>query len=129
MSETTATRTVKLLTLALAAAAWGVAAWLLSRTSVPSLDVGGFDQHRWFSDGALRRATHYSRGEQLLWVVGTLASIVALAVLSWRLPPSIRGMGLGRLGTSIVAGMVLLVTLWFVSLPVGLASLWWDHHW
>jgi STE24 endopeptidase len=38
-------------------------------------------------------------------------------------------MGLGRIGSAIIAGMVLLVTLWFVSLPFGLASLWWDHHW
>ena len=25
--------------------------------------------------------------------------------------------------------MVLLVTLWFVALPFGLAALWWQHHW
>ncbi len=25
--------------------------------------------------------------------------------------------------------MVVLVTLWFVSLPFGLAELWWQHHW
>jgi STE24 endopeptidase len=55
-------------------------------------------------------------------------SLCALGVLVWRLPRSIRGMGLGRIGSAIVAGVVLLVTLWFVGLPFGLAQLWWDHH-
>ena len=38
-------------------------------------------------------------------------------------------MGLGRISSAVVAGMVLLVTLWFVSLPFSLADLWWQHHW
>ena len=42
---------------------------------------------------------------------------------------AVRGMGLGRIGSAIVAGMVLLVTLWFVALPFSLADLWWQHHW
>ena len=35
----------------------------------------------------------------------------------------------GAIGSAIVAGMVLLVTLWFVSLPFSFADLWWQHHW
>ena len=116
------------LLLALAVGVWCVAAWLLARTSVPSLHLSGLDEHRLFSDAALRRATRYGRGSQLLWLTSTLASLAALAVLAWRLPPSIRAMGLGRIGASIVAGTVVLVALWFVALPFGLASLWWDHH-
>ncbi len=116
------------MTLAVAAAAWGVGAWLLTRTSVPSLHLSGLDEHRFFSDRALRRSEHYSLGAQLLWLGGTLASLGALFVLAWRLPRSVRAMGIGRIGSAIVAGMVILVTLWFVALPFGLASLWWDHH-
>ncbi len=115
-------------TLVVAAATWGVGAWLLWRTSVPSLHLSGLDEHRLFSARALRRSEHYSLGAQLLWLGGTLASLAALVVLAWRLPRSIGGMGIGRIGSSIVAGMVILVTLWFVALPFGLASLWWDHH-
>ncbi|MGH3001623.1 MAG: M48 family metalloprotease [Gaiellaceae bacterium] len=129
MSERTAIRMGQVLTLAVVAAAWGVAAWLLTRTSVPSLHLAGFDQHRFFDDRALRRSARYSHGEQALWAAGTAASLAALAVLAWRLPRSIRGMGLGRIGSAIVAGMVLLVTLWAVSLPFGLAGLWWQHRW
>ena len=38
-------------------------------------------------------------------------------------------MALGRIGSAVIVGMVLLVTLWFVALPFGLAGLWWQHHW
>ncbi|HEX6762086.1 MAG TPA: M48 family metalloprotease [Gaiellaceae bacterium] len=128
----TATRTTrrshKALAFAAGAVAWAVCAWLLARTSVPSLHLSGVDQHTLFSGAALRRSARYSRGVDLLWLAGTLASLAALVVLVWRLPPSIRGMGLGRIAAAIVAGMVILVTLWFVALPFGLASLWWDHH-
>ncbi len=108
---------------------WCGAAFLLWRTSVPSLQLAGFDQHRYFSAHALARARSYSRGEEALWLAGTAAALVALGVLAWRLPRSIREIGLGSISSAIVAGMVLLVTLWFVSLPFSLADLWWQHHW
>jgi STE24 endopeptidase len=132
MSEMTATRMAKrshktLLAVA-AAGAWVVCAWLLTRTSVPSLHLSGLDEHRLFSEQAIDRSGSYARGTDLLWLGGTLASLAALAVLVWRLPRSIRGMGLGRIGSAIVAGVVLIVTLWFVGLPFSLAQLWWDHH-
>jgi STE24 endopeptidase len=129
MSEMTATRMAKALTLAVAAAAWVVCAWLLTRTSVPALDLGGLDQHRFFSERALERGRSYSRGAQALWLASTLVTIGTLVVLARVLPRSVRGMGLGRIGSAVIVAMVLLVTLWFVSLPLGLASLWWQHHW
>src|SRR4051794_41501212 len=129
MSEMTATRISKALTLAVSGAAWVLCAWLLTRTSVPGLHLGGLDQHRFFSEHALERGRSYSRGTQVLWLGSTAATIAALIVLAGLLPRSVRGMGLGRIGSAVIVGMVLLVTLWFVSLPFGLASLWWQHHW
>lgn len=117
------------MTLAAAAALWALGAWWLSRTSVPRLDLGGLDQTRYFSPRALERARDYSRGAQTLWVAGTASTLAALAVLARRLPPAVRGMGLGPVGSAVVVAMVLLVTVWFVSLPVGLARLWWQHRW
>ncbi len=38
-------------------------------------------------------------------------------------------MGLGRIGSAVIVGMVLLCTIWAVSLPFGLLDLWWQHHW
>ena len=61
---------------------------------------------------------------------GTAATLVALVVLAWRLAEvDSRRSGSAAIGSAIVAGMVLLVTLWFVSLPFSLADLWWQHHW
>ena len=117
------------MTLAVAAVVWCACAWLLSRTTVPSLSLGGFDEHRYFTPAALRRAARYSRGEQLLWLTGTAATVVALLVLAKRLPRSVPAMGLGRISSAVVVGMVLLVTLWVVGLPFSLAGLWWQHHW
>jgi len=116
-------------TLAVGAVVWCACAWLLARTTVPSLSLSGFDAHRYFTSATLRRAARYSRGEQVLWLAGTVATLVALLVLANRLPRTVRGMGLGRIASAIVVGMVLLVTLWFVGLPFSLTGLWWQHHW
>jgi STE24 endopeptidase len=129
MSETTAARMVKGGKLAVAVALWLVCAYFLSRTIVPSLHLSGLDEHRFFSASELRRAAHFSRGEQGLFVLATLAKLGALAVLVWRLPPTVRAIGLGRIATAVVVAMVALTTLWFTALPFGLADLWWQHHW
>jgi STE24 endopeptidase len=120
------TRTV---TLAVGVVVWCACAWLLARTSVPSLSLGRFDEHHYFTDAAIRRAARYSHGEQVLWLAGTAATLIALVALAIRLPRTVAGIGLGRIGSAIVVGMVLLVTLWFVGLPFSLADLWWQHHW
>ena len=64
-----------------------------------------------------------------MWLGGTLATLAALGVLAWRLPRTVQGLGLGRIGSAIVVGMVLLTALWAVGLPFGLFDLWWQHHW
>ena len=129
MSEMTATRIGKGATLAAAAVVWLVCAWLLFRTSVPSLHLSGFDEHRFFSAHLLARARSYTRGEDVIYALGTIAELIALGVLCVLLPKSIRQVGLGRISSAIVGGMVILVTLWFVDLPFSLFDLWWQHHW
>jgi STE24 endopeptidase len=129
MSETTAMRMGRGATLAAAAVVWCACAWLLARTSVPSLHLSGLDANRYFSARELARTRSYTRGEDALYAGGVGAQLVALVVLALRLPRSVRVMGIGRISSAIVAGMVLLVTLWFVALPFSLADLWWQHHW
>jgi STE24 endopeptidase len=129
MSEKTATRMMTTGTLAVGAVVWCAGAWLLARTTVPSLSLGGLDSHRYFTQAALRRSARYSRGEQVLWLAGTASTLVALVVLAHRLPRTVRAIGLGRIGSAVIVGMVLLVTLWFVGLPFSLADLWWQHRW
>ncbi|MCW2964211.1 MAG: peptidase Ste24p [Actinomycetia bacterium] len=96
---------------------------------MPSLDVSGLDVHRYFSQRSLDRAASYTRGVQLLWLLSTAATLAALVVLARLLPQRARSIGLGRIGSAVVLGMVLIVALWFVGLPFSFAELWWQHHW
>jgi STE24 endopeptidase len=114
--------------LVLGVAGWIVAAVFLWRTSVPSLRLGGLDVHRYFSPELLARAHDYGNGERVLWLLATFATLVTLAILVWRLPRSARGLGLGRVGSAIVLGMVAVSALWLVQLPFSIAGLWWQHH-
>jgi STE24 endopeptidase len=123
----TATRIGRLATLVVFLAGWLVAAVFLWRTSVPSsLDVGGLDVHRFFSAHELSRAASYQRFVNALWMLHLVAQVVALAVLAWRAPRFVRTMGLGRVVAGVIVAMLVLVTLWFVSLPFGFAQQWWD---
>jgi STE24 endopeptidase len=114
--------------LVLALAAWILAAVLLWRTSVPSLHLGGLDTSGYFSRRLVARAHRYGNGARLLWLLSTIATLAALAVLIWRLPRSARSLGLGRVSSAIVIGMVMVATLWLVRLPFAIAGLWWQHH-
>jgi STE24 endopeptidase len=107
--------------------AWLAGAWFLWRTSVPTnLDLSGVDVHRFFSARELKRAADYQRFLDVLWLLQTLATIVALIVLTRRAPRIVRTLGLGRVGAGVIVAMLTLVTLWFVSLPFGFASQWWQ---
>jgi STE24 endopeptidase len=123
----TATRIVRGTTLTVLAAAWILLAWLLFRTSVPHLDLGGLDVHRYFTDAELRRAHRYERFAYVVWLAATVATIAALAVLVRRAPRIAWSIGLGPIGSGVIVGMLTLVTLWFVSLPFGILLQWWDH--
>jgi STE24 endopeptidase len=127
MSEMTATRIGRLATVVVLSAAWLVAAWLLWRTSVPSgLDVSGLRAQRFFSPRELGRADDYQRVVNLLWLLHVAADILVLAIFAWRAPRLVRTIGLGRVGTGVIITMLLLVTLWFVSLPFGFLTQWWQ---
>src|SRR3954447_632956 len=125
----TATRMGKAATLAAAAVVWCVCAWLLARTSVPSLDLSGLDVQHYFSQRTIDRATSYWRGVEVLWLASVAATLVTLVVLARVLPPRVRAIGLRRVGSGVVGGVGVLVALWFVSLPFSFLQLWWDHHW
>ncbi len=111
----------------MAVAAWVVLATILLRTSVPHLDVGGLDVHRYFTDAELASAHRYARFVYLLWLLQTAATVGALVVLVRRAPGIAWSTGLGPIGSGVVIGMLTLVSLWFVSLPFGIVLQWWDH--
>lgn len=134
MSERTATRTAggglgRSAAVVALAAVWAVCAWLLARTSVPALHLSGLDERQYFAAHELARARSFSRGLDWMWVGGVLTELGALAVLVRVLGPRARTIGLGRIGTAVIVGMVMLSTLWAASLPFGVLALWWQHHW
>jgi STE24 endopeptidase len=121
----TATRIGRGATLLVLGAGWIAAALLLARTTVPSLDLGGLDVHRYFSESELARAQRYERVVRLTWLLGLAAELAALVALVRRAPRMVRGMELGPVSAGIVVGMVTLVTLYAVQLPFGLVDQWW----
>jgi STE24 endopeptidase len=122
----TATFIRRVATVVVFCTAWLVAAGFLWRTSVPSnLDVAGLDVHRFFTARELTRAAHYQRFVDALWATHLAAEVIALTVLTLRAPRLVRTIGLGRVGAGVIVAMLMLVTLWFVSLPFGFAQQWW----
>jgi STE24 endopeptidase len=122
----TATRIGRTTLVVLFLGAWLLGAWLLTRTSVPDLALGNTDGHRWFSEGQIERAERFERFEYALWALHLVATVITLVVLSRRAPRLAASIGIGRVGTGVIVGMVMLVTLWAVSLPFGLVDQWWE---
>jgi STE24 endopeptidase len=113
--------------LLLGLAAWIVAGLFLWRTSVPPLSLGGLDPHRAFPAGLLARAHRFGTGERALWLGRTAAVLATLGLLARRLPPAARRLGLGRVGSAVVLGMVAVSAVWAVRLPFSVADLVWRH--
>jgi STE24 endopeptidase len=124
----TATRLLKGATIILAAAAWLLAAALLWRTKMPAdLHRPRLDASAFFSPTQLQRAARYSSVGRLLYFLGVavqLAVLAVLAVLGRRLA---RGFALGEIGAGVMIGVAASLFVTLATLPVGLASLWWDR--
>jgi STE24 endopeptidase len=134
MSEMTATRMRSRHSLLLGAVllaavvVWGVAIVLLWRTEIPSdLRLPALDRRDYFTAADLARTADYERFYYVTWALSLVATLVTLAVLARRAPAWASGLGLGRVGTAVVIGMLTLTTLWFVGLPFGLANRWWQQ--
>jgi len=117
--------------LALLAAAWAVAAWLLWESSVvPSFKLPQLDEHRYFSAAQLRATASFGRFSVVDWVLTTLAELVALAVYARKGARFARESAAGPLGTGMLLGMIGFALVWAAQLPFGVADLWWQrrHH-
>jgi STE24 endopeptidase len=118
--------------LALLAAVWALAAWLLWRSSVvpSSLRLPHLDEHRYFSASQLHKTATFGRFSFIDWVLTTIAELVALAVYARKGGRFARESAAGRLGTGMLLGMLGFALVWAVQLPFGVADLWWQrrHH-
>ena len=117
----TATRIGRLATLVVFLAGWLVAAVApLADERSAGLDVGGLDVHRYFSAHELSAAHATSAsstrcGRRTSWRTSSRSRYSPVARRA-----SCAHTGLGRVGAGVIVAMLVLVTLWFVSLPFGL---------
>jgi len=124
----TATRFAKASTLVALAVGWLVAAWLLTRTTVPgNLHAPRVDAGSVFPAGLLKRSAHYDGFLRWLWVAATLATLGALVLFVHLGPRIARAWELGRVATGVMVGAVTTLGVWAVSLPFGALQLWWGR--
>jgi Zn-dependent protease with chaperone function len=124
----TATRFAKASTLVALAVGWLLAAWFLTRTTVPGdLHAPHVDARSVFPADVLRRTAHYDGFLRWLWVAATLATLGALALFVHLGPRIARAWELGRVATGVMVGAVTTLGVWAVGLPFGALQLWWGR--
>ena len=80
-----------------------------------------------FGASAVRAGERYERFLDFNWLLGTLATLTTLVVMVRRGPRLARSLGLGRVNSGIVTGVVVMTVVWAVSLPFVVASGWWQR--
>jgi STE24 endopeptidase len=124
----TATRFAKASTLVALAVAWLVAAWLLTRTTVPGdLHAPHVDAGSVFRADVLHRSARYDGLLRWLWVASTLVTLAALVLFVHLGPRIARAWELGRVATGVMVGAVTTLGVWAVGLPFGAVELWWGR--
>ena len=124
----TATRVAKWSTLVALAVGWVVAAWLLTRTTIPgNLHEPHVSATAEFQAPLLHRSARYESVLRWLWVAGTLVTLAALVVFTKLGPRIAAAWQLGRVAKGIMVGTVTTLGTWAVTLPVGAVALWWGR--
>jgi STE24 endopeptidase len=124
----TATRVAKWSTLVALAVGWVVAAWLLTRTTIPgNLHEPHVSAAAEFQAPLLHRSARYESALRWLWVAGTLVTLAALVVFTKLGPRIAAAWQLGRVAKGIMVGTVTTLGTWAVTLPVGAVALWWGR--
>jgi STE24 endopeptidase len=121
------TRSRAALLLALAAA-WGVAAWLLWRSSLPAYHLPHLDADSVFPPAALHRAEHYSGVARLFWLAKTITQLVVLGFFARYGVRWTRESAAGPIGTGMLLGMIGFALVWIAELPFAVLDVWWRHH-
>ena len=107
---------------------WLLAAFFLLRTKVPGdLNPPHLDARAVFGAEATRAGARFDRFFDYNWVLGTLASLVALGVYLVRGPRLARRLGLGPVNSGIITAVFITVVVWAVAIPFDLAASWWSR--
>ncbi len=111
---------------AAAAALWLLVAALLWRTEVPGFDLADLDPRDYFSAAELARIEDYRRLSRPLYLVSLAAQLLVLGLLVWKAAPlagRLGRVGRGRVRTSVLVGLAVVLAVWLVQLPFGAVSL------
>jgi STE24 endopeptidase len=123
-----ARRTSLALLLAVLAAGWAVAAWLLWQTRVPDgLRLPEVAAEDVLGPAQLDEARDYERFARLNLVLSFAALIVVFALYARYGARFVRESAAGRIGTGMLLGMLGFAILWLAQLPFGVADLWWQR--
>ena len=107
---------------------WVVAAWLLTRTTIPgNLHEPHVSAAAEFQAPLLHRSSRYESVLRWLWVAGTLVTLAALVVFTKLGPRIAAAWQLGRVAKGIMVGTVTTLGTWAVTLPVAAVALWWGR--
>jgi STE24 endopeptidase len=108
------------------AALWIGAAAFLWRTEVPELALPDLDPRDFFSTALLERIDDYRGGSRQLLLGSLAAEIAVLALLVWKARPlaaALERLGRGRVRTSVLVGLAVVVAVWLTGLPFSAATL------
>jgi STE24 endopeptidase len=110
------------------AAIWGVSIYLLWRTEVPSsLRLPHVDTRALFPHAVLQRARRYDHVASLIGVLGLLLPVAVFTLYARWGAAFARDSAAGPVGTGMLLGMLGFGLLWVATIPVTVASLWWDR--
>lgn len=108
-------------------AGWGVAAWLLWRSSLPAYHLPRLDEQALFPPHALHEARHYSVVARLFWLGATLTQLIVLALFARYGVRWTRESAAGPVGTGMLLGMIGFALVWAAELPFSILGVWWRH--
>jgi STE24 endopeptidase len=124
----TAARATRAATVVAIAVLWGIAAWLLWRSTVPaSLQVPHLDAGAYFSAAELHEAASFARISRLLWVCATVVELAVFVAFAQRGARFARESAAGPVGTGMLLGMLGFALLWLAELPFAVLNLWWER--
>jgi STE24 endopeptidase len=99
---------------------WAAAAAFLWRTEVPDLDLPSLDPRDYFSAAELARSDDYRRISRPLYLASVAVEVVVLALFVWQaraLAARLRPLGRGRVRTSVLVGLAVVLGVWLSQLP------------
>lgn len=116
------------LPLAALAAGWGLAAWALWQTEVPSgLDLPDVSASEILTRGQLDEVRSYELFLRISFLLSLVVVVGVFALYARYGVRFVRESAAGRIGTGMLLGMIGFALLWLAQVPFGLATLWWER--